>query len=256
MIRVTVCGAAGRIGSEVARAVAAADEMAFVLAVERRGHPAVGATLHGAPVVDDLAAGFRESDVIIDFTTPPATGDTVRLAAEQGVAFISGTTGLDDPQQTALRAAAERIPVVYAPNMSMGVSVVTRLIRDAVRLLPAYDIEIVEMHHRRKKDAPSGTALKFAEVLEATRRDLRRIFGRSGATGERASDEIALHSLRGGDVVGEHHVIFAGPGERVVVTHRAESRGAFVAGVLQAVRFVADRAPGFYGMEDVLGIRE
>lgn len=256
MIAVAVCGAGGRIGHDVACAIASEAGMGLVLAVERAGHSAVGGKLCGAPVVDDLGRAGRDCHVAVDFTAPPAASALVKIAAERGLAYVCGSTGLSASDLAALREAAARIPVVYAPNMTLGVAIVNRLIRDAARLLPRHDIEIVEMHHRRKKDAPSGTALRFAETLQSVRQGARRINGRSGMTGERPSDEIAIHALRGGDVVGEHHVIFAGPGERVTITHQAESRAAFVAGVLRSVRFVVGREAGFYSIEDVLGISD
>lgn len=254
MSAVAVCGGGGRIGGDVAAAVAAAAELELVAILERPDHLAVGTSLHGAPVIGGFADLPAQCQVLVDFTAPAASGVIAARAAERGLAVVCGATALDEEQQAALRAAAAQAPVVYAPNMSMGVAVVNRLIRDAARLLPAYDLEIVEMHHRRKRDAPSGTALRFAETLASVRGKLQRVYGRSGETGVRPNDEIALHALRGGDVVGEHHVILAGSGERVVLTHRAESRGAFVAGVLQAIRFVGRAGPGFYAMEDVLGI--
>jgi 4-hydroxy-tetrahydrodipicolinate reductase len=254
MSTVAVCGGGGRVGGDVAAAVAAADELVLVAIVERAAHPAVGSRLHGAPVVGSLAELPNGSRVLVDFTAPAAAGEIARCAADSGQALVCGSTALDDEQRSALHSAAQRVPVVYAPNMSMGVAVVNRLIRDAARLLSGYDLEILEMHHRRKRDAPSGTALRFAETLEEVRPGLRRVHGRSGATGERPAGEIGLHALRGGDVVGEHHVILAGTGERVVVTHRAESRAAFVAGTLRAIRFVGEVGAGLYSMEHVLGI--
>ncbi|MBD3237603.1 MAG: 4-hydroxy-tetrahydrodipicolinate reductase [Candidatus Eisenbacteria bacterium] len=255
MIPVAVCGGGGRIGGDVAAAVAASSEFALAAILEREDHPARGSRLYDAPVVGSLHELPAECRVLVDFTAPPATDRIAGGGSERGMAVVSGATALEPQQHEALRLAAERVPVVYAPNMSMGVAVVNRLIREAARRLSAYDIEIVEMHHRRKRDAPSGTALRFAETLAQARGGLRRIHGREGVTGERSHDEVAVHALRGGDVVGEHQVILAGPGERVIISHRAESRGAFVSGVLQAIRFVAGAAAGLYAMEDVLGIQ-
>lgn len=254
-IRVALCGAAGRMGRTVAAAIAAEPGMVLTVAVERPDHPEIGTTIEGVTLGADLAgtpgAAF---DVVVDFTAPAAALFHARQAARARVAFVTGVTGLDAAQTAALRAAAGEIPIVHAPNLSPGVAVLGRLAQEAVRRLPAdYDIEIVEMHHRRKRDAPSGTALELAAILEGVRAGLRRVHGRSGVTGPRGSDEIGIHALRGGEVVGEHRVIFAGPGERLELVHRAESRAAFAAGAIAAIRFVRGRAPGLYGMPEVLG---
>lgn len=254
MTRITLCGVAGRMGTEISRALKAQPDMALVLGVEAKGHCAVGSTIDGAPVVDDLRAGFRACDVIVDFAAPPAA-QSARIAAEKGVAFITGTTGLDEVQQAELKQAAKCIPLLYASNMSMGITAAGALLRTAVRWLPGYDVEIMEMHHRRKQDAPSGTALRLAGIVREAQDELKALHGRVGETGGRSGHELGIHALRGGDVVGEHHVIFAGPGERLVITHIADNRMAFVAGVLAGVRFIIGRSPGLYGMEDVLGIR-
>jgi 4-hydroxy-tetrahydrodipicolinate reductase len=253
-IRVALCGAAGSMGRAVAAAIAAEPGMRLAAAIERPDHPALGTVIEGAALGADLTVTPEAFDVVVDFTAPDAAVSHARQAARARVAFVTGVTGLDAAQTAALRAAASAIPIVHAPNLSPGVAVLGRLAREAGRRLPAeYDIEIVEMHHRRKRDAPSGTALQLAAILEGVRAGLRRVHGRSGATGARGSDEIGIHALRGGEVVGEHRVIFAGPGERLELVHRAESRAAFAGGAIAAVRFVRGRAPGLYGMADVLG---
>lgn len=252
-IRVALCGAAGRMGRVVAEALAAEPGMLLTAAIERPGHPALGTVIAGVTLGDALTLTPGVCDVVVDFTTPEATVARARQAADARLALVTGVTGLEAAQVAVLRAAAQAIPLVHAPNLSLGVAVLGRLAEEAAARLPAaYDIEIVEMHHRRKADAPSGTALQLAGILQGVRAGLRRVHGRHGATGGRGADEIGIHAVRGGDVVGEHRVIFAGPGERLELVHRAESRAAFARGAIAAVRFVQSRAPGFYGMADVL----
>jgi 4-hydroxy-tetrahydrodipicolinate reductase len=244
------------MGAEIARAVEAADDLELAAAIERPGHPAVGTRLHGVTIHDELATRLGGCAVVIDFTAPAAATAHLAAARAAGVAFASGTTGLNDAQEAEFSAAALAIPVLRASNMSLGVAVAGELLRRAARQLPGYDVEIVEFHHRRKRDAPSGTALHLAEVIRRERAGAVFVHGRQGETGERPAGEIAIHALRGGDVVGDHRVIFAGPGERLEVRHIADHRGCLVAGALAAARFLAQRPPGFYGMADVLGLRD
>jgi 4-hydroxy-tetrahydrodipicolinate reductase len=254
-IRIALCGAAGRMGSEVARAIGDTPGLKLTLAIERAGHAWLGREIKGVVLTTDLAAGLSACDVIVDFTLPEGTVACARAAAGAKLPLVSGVTGLSDDQLTELRAAAEQVAVVHAPNMSLGVAALDHLLREAGRMLPAtYDIEIVETHHRRKQDSPSGTALRWAHLLERVRPGLTTTVGRARGASPPRGDGITIHSVRGGDVVGEHQVIFAGPGERVVLAHHAESRGAFVAGVLAAVRFVRRRPAGLYSMADVLGL--
>jgi 4-hydroxy-tetrahydrodipicolinate reductase len=253
-IRVALCGAGGRMGGEIAAAVAAASDLALTAAIERPGHARLGETLEGVPLVAGLHPAIAGAQVLVDFTAPAATAELARAAAAAGAALLSGATGLAAGDHEALAQAAARIPVLHAPNMSPGIALLTRLVRAAAAALPGYDIEIVEMHHRGKQDAPSGTALALVEAIEGVRPGLKRLAGRSGHTGERGAGEIGIHALRGGDVVGEHEVILAGAGERIKLGHCAESRAAFVTGVLRAIRFLPGRPPGRYTMEDVLGL--
>ncbi|MCK4304209.1 MAG: 4-hydroxy-tetrahydrodipicolinate reductase [Candidatus Eisenbacteria sp.] len=256
MIRVALCGAAGRMGREISSAVDAAAEMKLVLAIERPDHPELGAMINSVILQDDLRMHFTACDVIVDFTTPQGTVKHAGIAVEKATAFVTGTTGLEGTQIDALHEAAKSIPLLFASNMSMGMTVMGALTRTAARNLPGtYDTEIMEMHHRRKQDAPSGTALRLAGILREERSKLELRHGRSGRTGKRSGQELGVHALRGGDVVGEHHVIFAGPGERLILTHIADNRGAFVSGVLAALEFIVGQPAGFYGMEEVLGAR-
>jgi len=255
MIRVALCGASGRMGAEVARAIAAAADLELAAAIEAPDHATQGATCHGVTISADLAAHVAACDVVVDFTSARASAVHLETARAAGVAFLTGTTGFSAGEEAALAAAAGTIPVLRASNMSLGITVADELLRTATRRLAGYDVEIVELHHRRKRDAPSGTALRLAELIRQERAGSKLVHGRVGETGERSPDEIGVHALRGGDVVGEHRVIFAGPGERLEIRHVADHRGCLVAGALAAVRFLPGRPPGLYGMEDVLAAR-
>jgi 4-hydroxy-tetrahydrodipicolinate reductase len=241
LIRVAVAGALGRMGLEVVRLVDEAQDLSLAGTWDARGGT-------------DLAAALAGADVIVDFTSPEGTKALAAAAAARGVALVSGTTGLGADAKAALAEAARRIPVMHSANMSVGVAVLADLVTEAVRRLgDAFDVEIVEMHHRHKVDAPSGTALRLADAVSAARSGTERVHGRSGAAGPRRPAEVAIVALRGGDVVGDHTVILAGPGERIELTHRASSRETFARGALRAARWIVGRPPSLYGMADVLG---
>jgi 4-hydroxy-tetrahydrodipicolinate reductase len=239
------------MGSEVARAVQETPDLELVGAFTRRER--AGARI-GNVAVSTAPAGVR-ADVLIDFTNPQAALTAARIASESGIAFVTGTTGFDDEQREALRSLAERIAIVAAPNMSVGVNLLYTLVAMAARELPGYDIEITETHHRGKRDAPSGTARHLVSIIETVRGEAIRRYGREGMGPERSAREIGIHAIRAGDIAGEHVVLFAGDGERLELTHRATSRRAFAAGALLAIRFVAARRSGFYDMGDVLQSR-
>lgn len=263
--RIAVVGAAGRMGRAIVRAVAETADARLAAAVERPGAPELGAdagTLAGLPPLGvALAPGLPAAgatDVWIDFSAPAASVANARAAAAAGAGIVIGTTGLSAADREAIAAAARAAAVVLAPNMSVGVNVLLRLVADAARALgPAYDLEIVEAHHRGKRDAPSGTALRLAEALaEATGRDLGQTarYARQGDIGPRTAEEIGIQTIRGGDVVGDHTVFFLGIGERIELTHRASSRDTFARGAVRAALWLAGRAPGLYDMRDVLGL--
>jgi len=209
-------------------------------------------------VTADLAEGLRGAEVLIDFTRPEGTLAHLAACRAHGVAAVVGTTGFSAAQKAELGALAQQLPIVWAPNMSVGVNVMLRLLAQAAKALgPAYDIEVIEAHHRHKVDAPSGTALAMGEVLARARGlQLERdgVFARHGHTGERAAGSIGFATVRGGDIVGDHTVLFAGSGERIEITHRSSSRANYAEGSLRAARFLRGRAPGLYGMDDVLGL--
>jgi 4-hydroxy-tetrahydrodipicolinate reductase len=255
------------MGQMLVAAVLAQRDLTLAAALEMAGSPLLGhdAGEHcgqttGVTIGADVAAALRAADVLIDFTRPAATVAHVKACAGAGIGVVVGTTGLSETDRQALTEAGRTIPLVYAPNMSVGVSVLLKLVALAAqRLGDGYDVEIVEMHHRHKIDAPSGTALQLGEaVAAALGRDLKAdgVFARDGVVGERRAGSIGFASLRGGDVIGDHTVIFAGSGERVELAHKASSRATFAQGALRAARFVAARraakSPGVYGMRDVL----
>lgn len=255
MIRVALCGALGRMGSEVARTIAEQDDMTLSVALEAENHPNIGVKMGELEVVSDLRSRIENADVLVDFTNPDGAVDHVSIASEQSVPAVVGVTALRDEQMEIIRRASEQIPIVYAPNMSVGVNLLFNLVSEAATILKDdFDFEIVEMHHRMKKDAPSGTAAKIADILSRVKEGSQQIYGRQGLIGGRKPQEIGIHALRGGDVVGEHHVIFAGNGERLEISHKASSRRTFASGVIKAVRFVINREPGLFDMNDVLGL--
>jgi 4-hydroxy-tetrahydrodipicolinate reductase len=263
--RVAVLGAAGKMGRALVRALGDQPGAVLAVAVDRPGAPELGqdaGLLAGiganAVALRPQLPGRNEADVWIDFSVAAAAAPNAQAAAEAGAALVLGTTGLPADGRERIRQAASAIPMVLSPNMSVGINVLLRLVADAARALgPDYDLEIVETHHRHKRDAPSGTALRLAEALaEATGRDLGRTarYSRQGDIGPRAPEEIGLQSLRGGDVVGDHTVFFFGLGERIEITHRASSRETFARGAVRAALWVVGRAPGLYDMRDVLGL--
>jgi 4-hydroxy-tetrahydrodipicolinate reductase len=259
-VKLAIHGATGRMGLSIVRvARAAGDEV--VGGACSAGDPAVGRDLGelagigalGVVASPDAASALLGADVVIDFSTASAVPAFVALAARQGVPVVSGTTGLDAGAEAALERAAASIPVLWAPNTSLGVQVLAELVEQAVkRLGPAFDVEILELHHRRKIDAPSGTALRLARAARAARSELKELHVRDGNVGARTNEELGVVAVRGGDVVGDHTVFLLGNGERIELTHRASSRELFAQGALTAARFVVGKPPGRYALKDVL----
>lgn len=262
-LRVVVAGAGGRMGRELVAAVCADSRFALTAALDLPGSPVVGTQAGGVTIGTDIDAAIAASDVLIDFTRPAGTLAHLAACARHGVAAVIGTTGMDDAQKAALHDHGRTIPIVFAANTSVGVTVLLSLVEQAARALGSgFDVEVMEMHHRHKVDAPSGTALRLGEAAAAglgTSLPKAGVYARHGDTGERKGGSIGFASLRGGDVVGEHVVIFAGEGERVEIAHRATSRQLFVNGALRAAEFVGARraagARGVFDMPDVLGLR-
>jgi 4-hydroxy-tetrahydrodipicolinate reductase len=265
-LSIAVAGASGRMGRMLIEAVLASGDCRLSGALDVVGSPAIGqdaAAFLGKPcgvaVTGDLRQGLHGAQVLIDFTRPEGTLAHLSICRELDVAAVIGTTGLTPEQKAEVAAFAARLPIVMAPNMSVGVNVVFKLLDVAARALnQGYDIEIIEAHHRHKIDAPSGTALRMGEVVAgALGRDLAQcaVFAREGVTGERDPSTIGFATVRGGDIVGDHTVLFAGTGERIEITHRSASRANYAQGSLRAARFLAGRPPGLYDMHDVLGLR-
>jgi 4-hydroxy-tetrahydrodipicolinate reductase len=263
--RVAVAGASGRMGRMLIEAVLAADDLALGGALDVAGSQALGqdaaaflGRASGVPVSADLDAGLAGVDVLIDFTRAEGTMRHLAACRRLGVKMVIGTTGLDEDQKAEIAQAAREIAIVMAPNMSVGVNVVLKLLEGAARALASgYDIEIIEAHHRHKVDAPSGTALRMGEVVAAALgRNLRdcAVYAREGVTGERDPSTIGFATVRGGDIVGDHTVLFAGTGERIEITHRSSSRAGYAQGSLRAARFVSGRRSGLFGMDQVLGL--
>ena len=265
-IRVAIAGASGRMGRMLIEAALREEGVALGAAFDRPGTPFIGrdagemAGVHtGVSISDDPGAAIAQADCVIDFTRPEGTLAHLNLARELGKAVVIGTTGFDAAGKATIAEVARQVPVVFAPNMAVGVNAVFRLLEVAARILSeGYDVEIIEAHHRFKVDAPSGTALRMGEVVaRELGRDLDAcaIYGREGHTGERRSDTIGFSTIRGGDVVGDHTVLFAGIGERIEITHKSGSRMPYALGSMRAARFLAGRGNGLFDMQDVLGLR-
>jgi len=271
VINVAVTGALGRMGSGIIRTLSQHPDLKLVTAVEAPDHEKRGedvGKLLGIgemgvllETADRLEEVLRESkpDVLVDFTTPEATVNTVKVSAPLGINLVIGTTGFTVEQRREIENTIKRygVAAVISQNYAVGVNIFFKVLEFLAKKLGDYDIEILEMHHRYKRDAPSGTALRAAEIIEKNLdRDVSIIYGRVGILGERKRDEICIHAIRGGDIVGEHTVIFAGDGERLEITHRASSRQAFVNGVILAIKFIAGKKGGIYDTFDVLGLRD
>ena len=264
MVKIGVTGAAGRMGKAIIESISNTNGAELYAALEAPGSPAIGTFTNsggeGLKITDDIESFVRLSDVIIDFTAPEATINLLEKASIHKKAYIIGTTGLSSAQRETVKDYAKDIAIVMAPNMSIGVNLLLKLIEVAApRLKDDYDIEIIEAHHRHKKDAPSGTALRIAEVAaDSVERDLDKVgvYERHGIIGERTKNEIGIQTIRGGDIVGDHTIMFAGPGERLELTHKAHSRDTFANGAVKAAMWIADKEEGLYDMQDVLGLKD
>lgn len=265
-VRVAVAGASGRMGRMLIEALRATDDCVLAGALDVAASPAIGSDAtaflghaSGVAITSDLKAGLHNADILIDFTRPEGTLAHLAVCAELGVKMVIGTTGFSDEQKAEIAALAQRTAVVMAPNMSVGVNVTLKLLEMAAKAMATgYDIEIIEAHHRHKVDAPSGTALKMGEVIAgAMGRDLKEcaVYAREGITGERDPSSIGFAAIRGGDIVGDHTVLFAGIGERIEITHKSSSRTTYAQGSLRAVRYLAAHKTGLHDMFDVLNLK-
>lgn len=264
--RIAIAGASGRMGRMLIEAVTAADDCELAGALEVADSPAIGSDAaaflgqpSGVSITADLQAGLKPAQVLIDFTRPEGTLAHLKVCRELGVNAVIGTTGFSEAQKAQIAAASRDIAIVMAPNMSVGVNVTLKLLEMAAKALSTgYDIEIIEAHHRHKVDAPSGTALKMGEVIaDALGRNLKdcAVYAREGVTGERDPSSIGFATIRGGDIVGDHTVLFAGTGERIEITHKSSSRVTYAQGSLRAVRFLAGQKSGLFDMFDVLKLK-
>lgn len=265
-MKIAIAGASGRMGRMLIEAIVQDPETTLTGALDVATSPSVGtdaAAFLGQPggvlIESDLNKGLAQSEFLIDFTRPEGTLHHLAYCAEHGIKMIIGTTGFDDAGKAAIEAAAKKTAIVFAPNMSVGVNVTMKLLELAAKSFShGYDIEIIEAHHRHKVDAPSGTALKMGEVIaDALGRDLKKdgVFAREGVTGERDPSSIGFATIRGGDIVGDHTVLFAGIGERIEITHKSSSRVTYAHGSLRAARFLQSKTSGLFDMQDVLGLR-
>ncbi|MCX5829278.1 MAG: 4-hydroxy-tetrahydrodipicolinate reductase [Deltaproteobacteria bacterium] len=267
MIKAIVMGAGGRMGGRISSLIAVSEGVEVVAGVEKKGHPVVGKDLgemlglgkSGKTIVDDLKKVIDSGDVIIDFTHHESSLQNLELAAKKGKPIVIGTTGFTAEELKKARMFAKKTSCVLAPNMSVGVNVMFKVLENVATILGNdYDVEIVEAHHNLKKDAPSGTAMKMAQIIAAAldrNLDKEGIYTRKGMIGERSKTEIGIQTIRGGDIVGEHNVMFVTNGERLEFIHRAHNRDNFARGAIRAARWVINQKNGLYDMQDVLGLR-
>jgi len=265
-LKIAVAGASGRMGRMLIEAIDASNDLQLVGALDVAGSPALGhdaaaytGKLSGVDITADLPQALSKADYLIDFTRPEGTLRHLEYCAEHGVKMIIGTTGFSEQQKALIAKAAQKIAIVFSPNMSVGVNVTMKLLELAAKSFSeGYDIEIIEAHHRHKVDAPSGTALKMGDVIaKSLGRDLKdvAVYSRDGVTGERDPSSIGFSAIRGGDIVGDHTVLFAGIGERIEITHKSSSRVTYANGSLRAARFLQHQQTGLFDMNDVLGLK-
>jgi len=266
-LRIAIAGASGRMGKMLIETVLATDDTELVGALDVTGSPSIGSDPGaswgintGIQITDQFEKGLASAKYLIDFTRPEGTLNHARYCANHGINMIIGTTGLSDDQQQELATYSEKIAIVFAPNMSVGVNATLKLLELAAKILnQGYDIEIIEAHHKHKVDAPSGTALKMGQVIaKAQDKNLKdwSVLSREGHTGERKEGTIGFSTIRGGDIVGDHTVLFAGDGERIEITHKSATRMSYAQGAVRAARFLKDKQSGFFDMYDVLGLHQ
>ncbi|MFH1379877.1 MAG: 4-hydroxy-tetrahydrodipicolinate reductase [bacterium] len=253
MIKIIIAGIAGKMGKMIFELAQASPDMTVVAGLEQAGHPdCTNVKSTGLRITSDTAI-MKEADVVIDFTAAGAAMKNIHSAVAAKKPIVIGTTGFSKEQLKEIKEAAQKIPVFLSPNMSPGVHLLNKLVEITSQALSNYDIEIIETHHNKKKDAPSGTAVKLADIISKIIDTHDTCYGRKGNLGQRPHKQIGIHAVRAGDIVGEHTVVFAGPGERIELTHKADSRAAFAAGSLCAALWIYGKKPGLYGMENMLG---
>jgi 4-hydroxy-tetrahydrodipicolinate reductase len=257
-MKIVVCGAAGRMGQTIVNLAKEDSNFEIIAALEREGSKAIGTGNPAISSVRDLDKFLQEADGIIDFTNPESTLNNLEHAKKHNVPIIIGTTGFSEQQKQEVDEFSKSVAIVFSPNMSIGVNILFKLVEEAARKISDYDVEILELHHNKKKDAPSGTAAKLAEVVASVKckkgEDIA-VYGRHGANSLRTKDEVGVFSIRAGDIVGDHTVYFVGPGERIELTHRASSRDTFAVGALRAAKWIINQKPGLYDMANVLNLK-
>ncbi|MEW6482379.1 MAG: 4-hydroxy-tetrahydrodipicolinate reductase [bacterium] len=254
MIKVIILGAAGRMGSSIARIASEDSQIRITGLVEKKGHPMIGANLYGCEISNELLDVINKGDCLIDFTSPDSLREHIDIAKENERAMVIGTTGLSKDQMAHMKRASKHIPILYSSNMSFGMNVIFKILPQISKLLSSFDLEIIEAHHKHKLDSPSGTAKRLYEILAESRGyDIERaaVHGRNGKK-KKEDNEIGVMSLRVGDVVGDHTIIFGGSGERIELTHRATSRDVFAYGAIRAAKFIVHKEPKLYSILDLL----
>ncbi|MGQ9464472.1 MAG: 4-hydroxy-tetrahydrodipicolinate reductase [bacterium] len=252
MLKIVLCGAAGRMGREIITTAKRDHHIKIVAGVEEKSNAFVGKMIDDIPIFDDVLKVIEKSDVIVEFTNSKSTIENLKKAAKYKKPYCIGTTGFAKTAIKQIQIFSKEFPIFLSPNMSLGVNHLFNLVKNTARVLSEYDIEIIEVHHRMKKDAPSGTALAIANEIKKITRDRKLIYGRKGLVGERSNKEICISAVRGGDVVGEHRVLFLGQGEFLELRHYATSRQCFAWGTILAVKFLAKQKPGLYSMADLV----
>ncbi len=267
MLKIGVCGAAGRMGKTIIEVCDKMDNLVITAAVEREGSPVLGRDAGevadieklGITIDDDISVAADKVDIVIDFTSPVSLTGNIKKCVAAGIKMVIGTTGLSDIDHALMRSAAEKVAIVYAPNMSIGVNLCLKLLETATIAIGGdADIEIIEAHHRHKKDAPSGTAIRMGEVIADTRGQTLKecaVYGRQGTLEERDQKAIAFETIRAGDIIGEHTVMFATEGERIEIAHKASSRKIFATGALKAAQWLSNKKTGLFNMQDVLNLK-
>jgi 4-hydroxy-tetrahydrodipicolinate reductase len=262
MYKIIVCGACGRMGRELIEVIDELDDIQLLGAIEAPNHPCLGEKIGKIEVSFNLEESIQEGAVLVEFTTTSATLEHLGIAKRKGTPMVIGTTGFKDEEEYGIiEKTSQEIPILLSPNMSVGINLMYNLVKQASQALQGkkFDHEIIELHHRLKKDAPSGTAKKIAEIIaKATGKDLSEnlVYGRQGITGKRTDKEIGIHSVRGGTAVGEHTVVFAGDGERLEITHRADSRRIYALGAILGAQFLTRKQNGLYDLQDALAVKE
>ncbi|MEO0138094.1 MAG: 4-hydroxy-tetrahydrodipicolinate reductase [candidate division WOR-3 bacterium] len=252
MLKIVLCGAAGRMGKEIINLCLMEKDMQIIAGIEEGTHPLVNKEIEGIPIYGDLSSVISEADCVVEFTNHRATMENLKKAAPYKKPYLIGTTGFTPDEITTIKEFSGSFPIFLSPNMSLAVNQLIELVRTTAQVLEDYEIEIVETHHRAKKDAPSGTALLIAEKIKEVRPDTEFVHGRSGISEGRKRNEVGITAVRGGDVVGEHRILFFGKGEFLELRHYATNRQCFAAGTLRAIKFIVQQPPGLYSMADLL----